>query len=123
MTMRGIRGAVVAEANTETAILQASETLLVNIIRANPDITADQITSVFFTCTPDLNAAFPALAVRRYGWTNVPILCAQEIPVPGSLEMCIRVLIHWNTSHSTEEIKHVYLGAARVLRPDWQRSE
>lgn len=123
MNVRGIRGAVVAEANTEAAILSAAENLLKNIVRANPDIEPDQVGSVFFTLTSDLNAAFPAISVRQFGWSNVPILCAQEIPVPGSLGMCIRILIHWNTLIPAKKIKHVYLGAARILRPDLHHPE
>jgi chorismate mutase len=122
MAVRGIRGAVIAEANTELEILAATERLLVQIIQANPEIDADQVGSIYFTVTPDLNAAFPALAVRRFGWIQVPMLCAQEVPVPGSLERCIRILIHWNTHLTQAQVQHVYLGAARVLRPDWHRS-
>lgn len=122
MTVRGIRGAVVAEANTEAAILSAVEHLLAEIVQANPGIQPDEIGSIYFTVTSDLNAAFPALAVRRYGWVQVPMLCAQEIPVPGSLGMCIRILIHWNTLKTQSEVRHVYLGSARVLRPEWHQA-
>ena len=76
------------------------------------------IASIHFTTTPDLTATFPAYAARRIGWTEVPLLGAQEIPVPGSLARCIRILIHWNTDLSQAQINHVYLGEASQLRPD-----
>ena len=75
--------------------------------------------SVIFTTTPDLTATFPALAARDIGWTEVPLMCAHEMAVPGSLQKCVRVLIHVNTSRSAAEIKHVYLKGARTLRPEW----
>jgi chorismate mutase len=118
MFIRGIRGAVVATQNSEAPILEATQTLILAIIDANPGINPDDVGSIFFTVTPDLDAAFPALAVRKLGWVNVPIICAREIPVPDSLGMCIRILIQWNTNRTQQEIKHVYLGDARVLRPD-----
>jgi chorismate mutase len=118
MAIRGIRGAIVAEGNTREAILAAASQLVNAIFDANPMLKPGEIASVFFTVTPDLDAAFPALAVRQLGWVDVPILCAQEIPVPGSLEKCIRILIHWNTELTQEQINHIYLGAARALRPD-----
>jgi chorismate mutase len=81
------------------------------------------IASVFFTATPDLTAAFPAQAARDLGWHQVPLLDAQEIPVAGSLPHCVRVLLHWNTSKSQQEVRHIYLGGAALLRPDLQESE
>jgi chorismate mutase len=68
--------------------------------------------------TPDLTAAFPALAARQMGWLEVPLLCTMEVPVPGALARCIRVLVHVESSRSRHDIEHVYLGAAEVLRPD-----
>jgi chorismate mutase len=118
MAIRGIRVATVATENTREAILTAAGQLASAIIAANPQLKPEDIASVLFTVTPDLNAAFPAFAVRQLGWAETPILCAQEIPVPGSLERCIRILIHWNTDLAQDQITHVYSGEARVLRPD-----
>jgi chorismate mutase len=118
MTIRGIRGATVAEADEEEAILAATQDLLLAIQEANPGLYPEDIASAFFTVTPDLNAAFPALGARRLGWQLVPMLCNQEITVPDGLPRCIRVLIHWNTDLPQIAIQHVYLGAAVRLRPD-----
>jgi chorismate mutase len=118
MPTRGIRGAVTSEADTPEAILAASCELLQGILAANPALQTEDIGSVFFTVTDDLAAVHPALAARQLGWTDVPLLCAREIPVPGSLPRTIRVLLHWNTELPQGAIRHVYLGAAAVLRPD-----
>jgi len=117
MHCRGIRGATTAEENTAEAILAATRELLVRIVEVN-DLEVEDVASAIFTTTPDLMAAFPAKAAREMGWRDVALLDAQEIPVPGSLERCIRVLIHWNTEKSAAEIRHVYLRGARTLRPD-----
>jgi len=117
MHCRGIRGATTVEKNTAEAILAATRELLALIIEAN-DLKVEDVASAIFTTTPDLTAAFPARAAREMGWRDVALLDAQEIPVPGSLERCIRILIHWNTEKSAAEIRHVYLRGARTLRPD-----
>lgn len=114
---RGIRGATTADANTSDAILEATRELLLLIIEAN-DLASEDISSVIFTTTPDLTAEFPALAARQLGWHDVALMCGHEMPVPGSLPSCIRVLIHWNTSKSQAEVKHVYIRGARHLRPE-----
>ena len=116
-TCRGIRGATCAEDNTRESIITATRHLLEQMTAAN-NLTADDLASILFSATPDLNAAFPACAARQIGWLHVPLLCMQEIDVPGSLPRCIRVLAMWNTDRSPEEIRHVYLGQARGLRPD-----
>ena len=118
MTVRGIRGAITAAENKEEAILEAARSLLEAMAAANPGLEAEDTASAWFTTTPDLNAAYPAKAARQLGWQQVPLLCTQEIPVPGGLPLCIRVLLHWNTEKKQDEIKHVYLGGAAVLRPD-----
>lgn len=118
MTTRGIRGAIVAPENTKEDILSATHDLLVEVLALNPDLEPEDIASIFFTVTPDLDNTFPALAVRKFGWVLVPILCSQEIPVPESLGKCIRILIHWNTDKRQNEVVHAYVGAAKVLRPD-----
>lgn len=115
--LRGIRGAISVEANTPEAILDATRELLVALQAAN-GFAVEDLASVFFTATPDLNAQFPALAARRLGWTQVPLLCAREMDVPTGVPRVIRVLIHWNTDRRPEEIVHVYLREAARLRPD-----
>jgi chorismate mutase len=117
MPCRGIRGATTVKANTADAILDGTCELLTRIADANGLLVGD-IASALFVVTPDLNAAFPAAAARTLGWSDVALLDAQEIPVPGSLPHCIRVLIHWNTEKSQAEIRHVYLHGAAALRPD-----
>ncbi len=117
MPCRGIRGATTVETNSAPAVLAATRELVERIIALN-DLCAADVASVLFTATPDLTAAFPAQAVRELGWRDVPLLDAQEIPVPGSLPRCIRVLIHWNTDRSQAEVRHVYLRGAASLRPD-----
>lgn len=118
MRFRGIRGATTVDANTEQAILSATLELLQRIVSEN-EVDGDDVAGVIFTMTPDLNAVFPAEAGRRLpGWTQVPLMCMQEIPVPGALERCVRVLILINTTKTMDEIRHVYLGGAKQLRPD-----
>ena len=114
---RGVRGAITAQENSREAILAATRELLEAIIAAN-NIDPDDIASIYFTATIDLNATYPALAARQLGWLDLALLCGQELEVPDSLRRCIRVLLHWNTSKSAQEIVHVYLGDAVVLRPD-----
>lgn len=114
---RGVRGAITADENSRDAILTATQQLLAMMIRQN-GIDADDVASAIFTTTPDLDAEFPALAARQLGWLDVPLLCTNEIDVPGSLRRCIRVLINWNTSKSQREICHIYLKDATRLRPD-----
>lgn len=115
--LRGIRGATTVESNTKDAILEATHELLAALVDAN-DLQADDIASAFFSATQDLNAEFPALAARHMGWSNVALTCMQEMYVPGSLPMCIRILIHANTAKAQNEVRFVYLRGARVLRPD-----
>lgn len=118
MPVRGVRGATVAPNNEPDAILIATTGLLRAIQEANPTLQPADLASALFTTSQDLTAAYPAEAARQLGWTEVPLMCALEIPVPGSLEHCIRVLLHWNTALSPADIRHVYLGAAAQLRPD-----
>ena len=118
MTVRGIRGATVASQDDADLVLSATRELLQAILEANPALQPADLASVWFTTTPDLCSAFPAQAARQLGWSDVPLMCAQEIAVPGSLPRCIRVLLHWNTSLKQEDIRHVYLGQAASLRPD-----
>jgi len=115
--LRGIRGATTVEADTQEAILDATEELVREIVAANALVPED-VASALFTVTPDLRAEFPAAAARRMGWTMVPLLNFTEIGVPGRLERCIRVLVHVNTERAQHEMVHVYLRRAVSLRPD-----
>jgi len=118
MPIRGIRGATTVISDDPDLILQATCELLEAILYENGDIKLEEIASALFTTTEDIASTYPALAARRMGWDQVPMMCAREIPVPGSLLMCIRVLIHWNTDKEQNEIHHVYLRDAVNLRPD-----
>ncbi len=112
---RGIRGAIFVPEDTPPAIWEATRELLAAIAEANGIDTAD-IASVFFTTTPDLRSAFPARAARQLGWVDVPLLGATEMDQPGAPGLCIRVLLHWNTARRQDEIVHVYLRGADVMR-------
>lgn len=114
---RGVRGAITVTHNDAEQILSATRELLQSIIQVNR-MHPDDIASVYFTTTVDLTATYPALAARQLGWADVALLCGHEMAVPGSLPMCIRVLIHWNTTRSAKEVVHVYLRDAVSLRPD-----
>ena len=117
MWCRGVRGATTVEANSRDEILTATRQLLALMIRLN-DIRAEDVTSAIFSTTVDLNAEFPALAARQLGWLEVPLLCSHELDVPGSLRLCVRVLVHCNTEKSQHDIRHVYIKGAVKLRPD-----
>ena len=119
--VRGIRGATTATDDTVDAILDATQELLAQIVQANA-LQLDFVASALFTVSPDLTAAFPAAAARRMGWQLVPLLNFTEIGVPGGLARCIRVLIHVNTTAAQDEINHLYLRDAHVLRPDLKQS-
>ena len=119
---RGIRGATTAIANTAEDILEVTDELMRIVIKLN-ELEPGDVASVIFTTTPDLNATFPALAAREIGWTEVPLMCSHEMAVPGSLQKCVRVMIHVNTTRTAAEIKHVYLKGARELRPEWAYDE
>jgi chorismate mutase len=115
--LQGIRGATTVETNDALLILEATDELLRTLIAAN-ELTPDDVVSGLFTMTSDLNAAFPARAAEVYGWNIVALLHSTEVPVPGSLPRCIRLLVHAYTPRTREEIRHVYLRGATVLRPD-----
>ena len=117
LVCRGVRGATTAEANTTEAILSATRELLYIMIRAN-EIDPDDVASAIFTTPRDLNATYPALAARQFGWYDVALLCGHEMDVPSGLVHCIRILIHWNTNLGPDEIVHVYIRGAKDLRPD-----
>jgi chorismate mutase len=115
--VRALRGAITVDNNDASDILSATAELLNEIIRRN-DINRDDIISIIFTVTRDLDAAFPAVAARQMGLTDVALMCTNEMHVKGSLEKCIRILMHINTEKRNSDLKHVYLRGAKVLRPD-----
>ncbi|HEY9286663.1 MAG TPA: chorismate mutase [Candidatus Dormibacteraeota bacterium] len=119
MAVRGIRGATTTEENSESAILEATTELLGTLSQQNA-IEPDEIAAAWFTTTEDLNAEYPAAAARRFGWTDVPLLCAHEMKVPAgnarSLERCIRVLLLVNTSQPARAMRFAYLRRAAQLR-------
>jgi len=119
MPTRGVRGATTAERNDAAEIAARTLELLRVLVERN-GLRPEELASVTFTVTEDLDAEFPAMPVRSLpGWEEVPLLCAREIPVPGSLGRCIRVLLHWNTEKAQREIRHAFLRGARALRPAW----
>jgi chorismate mutase len=119
MSVRGIRGATTVDANDAASITRGTAELLRVLADLNR-IVPEDIAYIWFTVTADLDAAFPADAARAdLGWTEVPLICGREIPVPGSLGMCVRVLIAWNTTISQRDVRHAFLHGARVLRPGW----
>jgi chorismate mutase len=118
MATRGIRGATTVERNDRDEILAATTELLNVIVQLN-GLRSEDVAYVWFTVTPDLDAEFPAFAARELGWTEVPLMCGREIPVPGALARCIRALISWNTSKGQREVRHVFLHGAKELRPAW----
>ena len=115
LVCRGIRGATTAEDNTRDAILAATREMFEALVTDNA-IEADSVAAIFLTTTPDLNAEFPAAAVRQMGWTQAPMLCGHEMAVPDGLPMCIRALVMVNTTKGIEEVVHVYLRGAVNLR-------
>ena len=118
MSVRGVRGATVVDQDGPEAVISATRELLQAILDANPTMQTVDLASAFFTVTDDLSSVYPARAARQMGWNQVPLMCAREIPVPGALPRCIRVLLHWNTDLPQSAVCHVYLGAATSLRPD-----
>lgn len=118
MACRGIRGATTVESNTREAILDAAREMLSEIIRRNGFETED-VASAYFSTTPDLNAEFPAVSARNdFGWHHAALMCGHEMYVPGSLQMCLRVMVIVNTEKAQKEMQHVFLRGAAALRPD-----
>ena len=117
MVCRGVRGAITVKNDDQDEILDATRELLQAVLRAN-DMRVEDIASVYFTTTTDLTATYPAFAARQLGWFDLALMCGHEMAVPMGLQKCIRVLIHWNTHKTNEEIVHVYLRDAKSLRPD-----
>jgi len=122
MRCLGVRGAISVAENTRESIIAATRELLEEIVARN-DLSIGDVASVIFTATPDLDAAHPAKAARELGWINTPLLCVQEMSVSGGLPHCVRGLILWNSERRADQVHHVYLGAARSLRPDLVKGE
>jgi chorismate mutase len=118
MAVRGIRGATTVEADEPPQILAATRELLEQVLASNAIADFEEIVSAVFTTTADLTSTFPAEAARALGMSQVPLLCACEIPVKNSMPRCIRVLLHVNTDKTQSQIVHVYLREAKRLRPD-----
>jgi chorismate mutase len=121
MRLRALRGAITVEANDAEAILDATDELVREVMARN-SLRPEDLVSCLFTCTEDLNAEFPAVAARRMGLSAVPLLCAREIDVPGSLPRVIRLLVHCYSDDQAEPT-HVYLRDATVLREDLQGAQ
>jgi chorismate mutase len=119
--VRGIRGATTATANTADAIIDATEELLSELVRLN-DLDPEEIAFAYFTTTPDLNAEFPALAARRLGWLDVPLLCGHDMnvpqPNPRAVPMCIRILLLYNTPRPQSTMRFTYLRGADAIKAD-----
>ena len=117
MLVRGIRGAITSDSNNTEEIIETTKELLTTLKKEN-DFKIEDIVSILFSATSDLNAVFPAQAARELGWKQVPLFDMQEIDVPGSLPRCIRILVQINCQKSQQEIKHCYLRGAKILRKD-----
>ena len=115
--VRAVRGAIRVDRDETETVLSATERLLSRMLEWN-GVGVDELVSVFFTVTEDLRSAFPAEAARRIGLGSVPLMCAQEIPVAGSMPMVIRILVHFHTNRGQGEVAHVYLDGAETLRDD-----
>ena len=121
MRLFALRGANSVERNEAGAILDATDVLMRELLERN-ELTPEAIVSCIFTLTDDLDAEFPAVAARRLGLDKVPLLCAREVPVPGSMPRVIRVLVHYHAAEEHEP-RHVYLGDARSLRADLESAQ
>ena len=117
VAVRAVRGAIQVDGDSRQEILDGSAELVSTVLERN-GLTADDIISIVFTATPDLTAEFPAYAARLLGLTDVPLLCASEIAVPGALPRTLRLLAHVETERSRAELRHVYLRGAAALRTD-----
>jgi len=121
LSVRGIRGATSATANTAEAIVEATEELLRELARLN-DLDPAEIAFAYFTTTPDLNAEFPALAARRLGWLDVPLLCGHDMnvqqPNPRGVPMCVRILLLYNTPRPQASMRFAYMRGAEAIKAD-----
>jgi chorismate mutase len=117
VAVRAIRGAVQVDANERSAVIEGT-TELVSAVMSRNGLVTDDVISVLFTATPDLTAEFPALAARKIGFQDVPLLCAAELSVPGAMPRVVRLLMHVETTAPRSGIQHVYLRGAVALRQD-----
>ncbi|GAA2731925.1 chorismate mutase [Actinocorallia aurantiaca] len=117
MAVRALRGAIQVDADDRDQILEATAELVSELMARN-GLTTDDVISVIFTATPDLTAEFPALAARKLGFTDVPLMCASELSVPHALPRVVRLMAHVETDRPRSEMQHVYLRGATVLRLD-----
>jgi chorismate mutase len=116
-SVRGLRGATTVDEDSVAQVTERSQELM-RALMAENELDEEDVISVIFTTTPDVTSTFPATAVRAIGFGAVPLLCASEIAVPGSMPRCIRVLLHVQTTRSRAEMHHVYLHGAQGLRDD-----
>ena len=117
MAVRAVRGAVQVDGDDRAEILAGTTDLVTEVMTRN-ELTTDDVISVIFTATPDLTAEFPALAARKLGFQEVPLLCASELSVPGAMPRVVRLMMHVETSKPRSAIQHVYLRGAAALRLD-----
>lgn len=117
MSVRAIRGATQVEANTAESITAATQELILEMLSAN-SLSPDDVISVLFTSTPDLDATFPAASARAVGFENTPLICSVEIDVAGALPRTVRVMAHVESELSKAAISHIYLHGAKSLRRD-----
>jgi chorismate mutase len=112
-----VRGATTVENNNSDEIIAETQKLLLEMAKRN-ELHEEDIISIIFTVTQDLDKAFPAVAARNIGWTSTALMCMNEINVQGSLKKCIRIMMHVNSEKGKKDIKHIYTNGAKVLRPD-----
>ena len=117
MRLRAARGAIRVPSDDGDALLGSTERLLSAVLQRN-EVDPEELVSIMFTATQDLRSAFPAEAARRMGLGRVPLMCAQEIPVEGSMPSVIRILVHFHSDRTLDEVAHVYLDGAEALRDD-----
>jgi chorismate mutase len=115
--VRAVRGATTVERDEAMLVCDATRELLIEMLSRNA-ATADDVISAVFTVSPDLRSEFPARAARDLGWDHVAMLCTTEMPVPGAMERCVRVMLHVELTGAQRDVKHAYLRQAAGLRPD-----
>jgi chorismate mutase len=115
--VRALRGATTVDVDTPEQVTERVTALLEEMFKRN-GVDHDDLISILFTATDDITSIFPATAARTIGLGDVPLMCAREIPVPGSMPRCVRVMMHFETDKSRQELHHIYLEQARSLRDD-----
>ncbi|MGB6058893.1 MAG: chorismate mutase [Microthrixaceae bacterium] len=117
LNVQALRGATTLEVDESEHLLERVEELLGEMITRNGLQNGDLI-SILFTATPDIHSVFPAVAARRMGYGDVPLMCAQELEIAGAMPLCVRIMMHINTDRARSDLRHVYLEQARSLRDD-----